>query len=265
LFIPPIIIPVVSYCLTKSETKQKKYFSQIVSNVDAFVEAFRAIPDDLIYDEVYLEKFILEKAGLNNEFLWHYPTELKQYCGKGLLIWQSPKQFSKYMIWLLKNAKNYASYLEIGCRWGGTFIVTCEVLCRANPKFKYAIACDLMEKTPFIERYMEICKDSGFEIIYFQGSSISEEFTHLIKEKKPEISFIDGDHKMFGVLQDHILVREHSSVIVHHDITSDTCDDVTLLWNSFKKLEKDMNAVEFTEQYPEIRGKYFGIGVLYKK
>ena len=63
------------------------------------------------------------------------------------------------MIWVLKNARNCSSYLEIGSRWCGTFIVTCEVLWHVNPNFMLAIASDLIEVTPFIERLPGALKD----------------------------------------------------------------------------------------------------------
>ena len=69
------------------------------------------------------------------------------------------KRFSKFMIWVLKNARNCSSYLEIGSRWCGTFIVTCEVLWCANPSFMLAIASNLIEVTPFIERLSGALKD----------------------------------------------------------------------------------------------------------
>jgi predicted O-methyltransferase YrrM len=259
----------IDYARNEDERKAKEanergHFAKIVSNVDAFVEQFRSIPDDLIHDETYLEKFIIEKIGLNNEVLSEQPPELEQYYGKGLFIWQNPKQFSKYIVWLLENARNCSSYLEIGCHWGGTFIVICETLRRANPNFKWAITVDLTERTPFVERYAKIAQNSGFEIMYFRGSSTSKEFIDLINEKKPDISFIDGDHRIFGALQDHMLVREYSKIIIHHDISSDACPETTLLWNTLKELEYERSYVEFTDQYPSVSGKYLGIGILYK-
>ena len=245
--------------------KVRAYFSEIVSNVDAFVSAFRAVPDSLLYDEAYMERFVLENVGLNGESLGELAPELAPYFGTGLYIWQNPKQFSKYMIWLLKNAGNCSSYLEIGSRWGGTFIVTCEILRRVNPNFKCAIAADLIEKTPFIERYMDITKGSGLEIVYFQGSSTSDEFVRLLGERKPDMYLVDGDHKIFGALKDHMLVRQFSKIIVHHDVCSGTCPETTLLWNSLKQLESGMNHIEFVEQYSSLKGNYFGIGALFQK
>lgn len=245
------------------DRKRRKLFANLTSNVDSFVREFRAIPDDLILDESYMEKFVIEKTGLNNELLSEQPSELAPYYGKGLYIWQYPKQFVKYLIWLMRNAKNCNSYLEIGCRWGGTFIVICEVLRRVNPDFKYAIAADIIAKTPFVQRYSEIVEKDGLEIIYFQGSSTSKDFACLIDRKRPDISFIDGDHSCFGALQDHMLVREYSKIIVHHDISSDVCLHTTFLWKSLKILENTKNSIEFTDQYQSVNGCFLGIGILF--
>jgi hypothetical protein len=253
----------INESIDKIEDERRELFSRLKLNVDAFVKEFRLIPDNLVCDEAFIERFIIEKIGLNNEVLDEQPPELKEYYGTGLYIWQNPKQFSKYIVWLMKHARHYSSYLEIGCRWGGTFIVVCEVLHRINPNFKLAIAADLVEKTPFIERYTEIAHDSGFEILYFKGSSTSEEFHRLIEERCPEISFIDGDHRLEGALKDHMLVRKISKVIIHHDVLSDSCQDTTFLWDCLKKLETNRKSVEFTEQYSSVKNKYLGIGVLY--
>jgi hypothetical protein len=245
------------------ESRKRKLFEASVDNVDAFVKEFRSIPEDRLLDEAYMERFIIEKIGLNDEALHEQPPELGEYYGKGLFLWQNPKQFSKFIVWLLKNAKTSQSYAEIGCRWGGTFIVICEALYRANPDFKWALAVDLIRKTPFIERYEEIARQSGFEIEYFQGFSTSKEFGDLIRERKPDVSFIDGDHSLAGALKDHMLVRPFSKIIIHHDISSESCPETGLLWNCLKELESDRKTAEFIEQYPSVGRRYLGIGVLY--
>jgi cephalosporin hydroxylase len=245
----------------ETEQQTREYFSKIATNVDVFVEKFREIPEDLICDENFLEQFVLENVGLNKESLGELAPELEKYFGTGLFIWQNPKQFAGYMLWLLKNATNCESYLEIGSRWGGTFIVTCEILRRTYPNFKRATAVDLINKTPFIERYEKIANESGIEINYFKGSSASDEFKNFLQKINPDISLIDGDHSLKGALTDHMLIRQFSKIIVHHDICSDTCPDSTLLWNSLKQLESEMSFYEFTKQYPSLKGNYFGIGV----
>ncbi len=244
------------------EEKVRSYFSRITSNVDTFVSAFRALPSSSFASDALMEAFVLEHIGLNNESLGELAPELKDYFGTGLHIWQNPRQFAAYLRWLAQNAVDCASYLEIGSRWGGTFIATCEVLRRVCPTFKRAVAADLIRETPFIERYAAIVKSEGIEIEYFKGSSTSDAFRDMVHRVKPALSLIDGDHSLSGALKDHILIRQVSKIIVHHDISSDTCPDSTLLWNSLKQLESQMTYTEFTEQYETLPGHYFGIGVL---
>lgn len=55
--------------------------------------------------------------GLNDEVLNEQPITLSEYYGKGIKIWQYPKQFAKLLL-RLKDLK-IDSYTEIGCRWGG--------------------------------------------------------------------------------------------------------------------------------------------------
>ncbi|MDR1604981.1 MAG: hypothetical protein LBS10_09405, partial [Gracilibacteraceae bacterium] len=106
-------------------------------------------------------------------------------------------------------------------------------------------------------------KKDDFEINYFQGSSQSEEFFNIIKEKRPDISFIDGDHRLIGALKDHMLVRTSSKIIIHHDICSDACPDLMFLWNVLKELEINKKNIEFTDQYLSVNGSFLGIGILY--
>ena len=252
--------------ISRSDLKGlSEMFSKSIHNVDTFIKEFDNLSTDSLLDETFVEKFIIEKIGLNNETLTEQPSELSQYYGKGLYLWQNPKQFSKYIVWLVKNASNFSSYLEIGCRWGGTFIVICEVLRRVNSNFRFAIAADLIEPTPFIKRYFEIVRKKSFEVVYFQGSSTSKKFAELVIEKKPDITFIDGDHTCLGALKDHMLVRNLSKIIVHHDISSDSCPETTFLWKSLKELEINRTSVEFVDQYETVKGKFLGIGILVSK
>jgi len=48
--------------------KVGKTGSEITKNVDELVRQFRTIPDDLLYDETYMERFDLEKIGLKAFF-----------------------------------------------------------------------------------------------------------------------------------------------------------------------------------------------------
>lgn len=245
------------------EQQRREFFAANVDCVDKFVHAFRNIPDHFITDEAFMERFILEHIGLNNENLHEQPAELSPYYGTGLHIWQNPVQFSKFIVWLINNAKHCNTYFEIGCRWGGTFIVLCETLKRANPDFRLAIAADLIDPSPFIQRYIELSPITEVQVGYFHGSSISQEFAEVVAQYKPDITFIDGDHSCLGALKDYMLVRDCSDIVVFHDIWSDACPESSFLWDCLKKLETTKGNTEFIEQYQSVNGNFLGIGILY--
>ncbi len=67
---------------------------------------------DCLSDPKKLEFDLLPSLGLNNENLREFPEELYPYCGRGLLHWQYPNQFSKYLVLLSK--LRIERYLEIG-------------------------------------------------------------------------------------------------------------------------------------------------------
>ena len=88
----------------------------------------------------YLENLII-KLGFNNEILREQPKIVRDNSG-GLLIWQYPNQFSKYLC--LLNKQKIQSYIEIGCRWGGTFVLTNEYLKLFND-MKKSVAVDIID------------------------------------------------------------------------------------------------------------------------
>jgi hypothetical protein len=76
----------------------------------------------------YLENELLPLLGLNNENFHEFPHSLAPCSGHGLKIWQYPNQLAHYLSSLAD--KDIRSYLEIGVRHGGTFILTVEYLSR---------------------------------------------------------------------------------------------------------------------------------------
>ena len=96
-------------------------------------------------DHTYIENQ-MRQLGFNTEQLHEQPNVVKENGG-GLYIWQYPNQFSKYLC--LLHEQNVHSYIEIGCRWGGTFILTTEYLKLCNGKFNKSFAVDLtLYQTP---------------------------------------------------------------------------------------------------------------------
>jgi len=95
------------------------------------VELFKQI-SNIDIREVELEslELLLPSFGMNGENVSELPKELSKNFNKGIRFWQYPNQFAPYLKQLSEYKIN--SYLEIGCRWGGTFILTNEFLNKIN-------------------------------------------------------------------------------------------------------------------------------------
>lgn len=207
----------------------------------------------------YLEKLII-KLGFNTELLKEQPQIVKDNGG-GLLIWQYPNQFSKYLC-LLKE-QNINSYIEIGCRWGGTFVLTNEYLKMFNDINK-SVAVDIFD-SPVLNYCI-----SNDETLFIKMNSRTQEFKNYMNNNYFDLIFIDGDHGYDGVKSDYEISKNSGKIFVFHDIVSDVCPGVVNFWNELKNTENDTyNFVEFIEQYPDVWNntgqKFLGIGVAIKK
>jgi hypothetical protein len=79
-------------------------------------------------DPRFLCEELLLTVGLNREALAEFPKQLYPWCGRGIRSWQYPVQFSEYLVFLAK--RNIGTYVEIGTRFGGTFIIVVEYIRR---------------------------------------------------------------------------------------------------------------------------------------
>lgn len=215
-----------------------------------------------LQNHVYMED-LLNKLGLNDEELFNYPKSLYSYCGQGLFSWQYPSQFSKYLIKL--STCNISSYLEIGVKHGGTFMITTEYLNKICG-IRKAVAIDLFPVRGLIN-YRKINK----KIKSIPINSRSKKFEKLlIKEGPFDLTLIDGDHSYEGCLADFELVKKHSKIIAFHDIVGMGVPGVIKVWNDIKvKYQDEYDFFEFIDQYEEVvlntNKTWLGIGLAIKK
>lgn len=206
----------------------------------------------------YVENLIFN-LGLNNECPHELPQKILDNNG-GLLIWQYPNQFSKYL--LLLNTLKIKSYLEIGCRFGGTCVLTLEYLNKFN-FIEKGVAVDIIDSS--IINYKSY--NNNFD--FYKYDSQKNDFSNFIKNNFFDLIFIDGDHSYDGVRKDFLVCKNNGKIFVFHDIINDACPGVIKFWNELKEDSNNYDFYEYVEQYNEVYKKtgkkFLGIGVAIKK
>lgn len=213
-------------------------------------------------DNAYLEN-LLCKLGLNDEELFNFPKSLYSYCGNGLHSWQYPSQFSKYLIKL--SSYKISSYLEIGAKHGGTYIITTEYLNKFN-HLKESYAVDL-----FPIKGVRAYKKLNSAAQGMAMNSQSNEFLDFVKANGPfDLVLIDGDHSYEGCLSDFKTMKNHAKMLAFHDIVGMGVPGVMRVWKEIKEAyNKEFDFFEFTDQYEEVTSEtqktWLGIGLAIKK
>lgn len=221
-----------------------------VASIAEAVALIRSTPLEDLKNPEFLEKDLLLRCGLNNEYLDEFPKELYPWCGHGVRSWQYPNQFSRYLVHL--STLKLESYLEVGCRHGGTFIITVEYLKRFQ-KLKKAVAVDMMD-SPIMRDYLAKHDDEKI-CDYKIMSSRSKEFVEEVASQSYDLTLIDGDHTYKGVLNDFIAVRKTAKYVAFHDVVSSACPGVVKIWAEIKAFQPADNVADFTAQYDDVTKK----------
>lgn len=175
------------------------------------------------------------------------PASLREYLGKGLWHWQHPKQFAPYLVKL--SSLPIRSYLEIGVKYGGTFVITVEYLSRFGD-VQRAVGVDA-NFCPSLVRYERMNPRTQF----FQLNTRDPRFAELVETAVGfDLVLIDGDHEEDGCRKDFDIVYRHANVLVFHDIANEFTPGPGVVWREVKaKHGAEFDFYEFTEQYPEIQ------------
>ncbi len=227
-------------------------------DVDGAISLIRNASLRELRDEAFLREEFLLMLGLNGEGLAEFPKELYPWCGKGIRSWQYPIQFSAFLV-KLSNYK-ISSYVEIGCRFGGTFIIMVEYL-RRFTDLNTAVAIDIAQS----DIMLNYAKRS-VGVTYKIASSRDSEIISYLGSAKWDFAFIDGDHSYDGCISDFHAVRQNAKLVGLHDITSVACEGVVRAWSEIKNIVPRNRLFEAVDQYNDVRERtnstYLGIGLV---
>ena len=242
--------------LKKSWDEQKKAW-RILKRIGSkeisldTISLIRNCEIEKLKDQDFLASLISD-IGLNDEGLEEFPTELHPYCGKGLHLWQYPAQFSPYLIKL--STLEIKSYLEIGIRHGGSFVMTTEYLSRFSA-LNRSIGVDILP-CPSMPKYELVRPESKF----YQLNSQSEEFHHLLIENAPiDLVFIDSHHEEHQCRIEIERIKPYVKMMAFHDIDNINCPGIKAVWNELK-ISGEYECHEFNRQFEGL-GPYMGIGL----
>lgn len=207
---------------------------------------------------------ILPTFGMNNECTFEIPKRFESYMGWGIKFWQYPNQFSKLLCHL--KDKDIDSYLELGVRWGGTFIIMNEFLLKYNPILE-SRALDVIPPSEILSIYQNefrkkkfIYHETDTHDIFLVESIEGREVSESIN-KKIDLVFIDACHAYQCVKHDyHMALMFGAKYIIFHDIVNQSTKGAVNAWNEIKRLHK--KTYEFVDQYDELNGKFLGIGLI---
>lgn len=206
---------------------------------------------------------ILPTFGMNDEELEEMPKIFEPYFGWGIKFWQYPNQFSK-LLYFLKD-RDIDSYLELGVRHGGTFILITELLMRYN-SFLISHCVDVIPASEILHIYQTEFRKIPF---YYHQIDTHNTFIFqrlegretLIPEIKFDLVFIDACHSYQCAKRDYFLaLMLGAKYILFHDIVNIHTKGSKMLWSEMKKNHK--KTYEFVDQYEEMNGKFLGLGLV---
>jgi hypothetical protein len=219
------------------------------------VQRLRDASPEWLSQPGHLEALMLE-LGLNDEGLKELPEALHPLCGGGLRVWQYPIQFSPYLRHLSR--LGVRSYVELGIRHGGSFVLTVEYLERFRP-LDFAVGVDIIP-CPSMEEYKTLNPRSEFACVNTQSPAFAALLERL---GRIDLVFIDSHHQEEQCRREFRSLMEVANMVAFHDVSNVNCPGVRAVWEEIKAMEQ-YACFEFIDQYAGL-GPYMGIGLAVKK
>jgi predicted O-methyltransferase YrrM len=167
---------------------------------------------------------------------------------------------------LIFNNNAVKSYLEIGCKFGGSLWL----VGRSLPKGSHIVAVDLMQDINIATRLQDVCADlskSGYKVHLLRGDSTHPDMIRNVAKLGPfDACLIDGNHTLPYVKQDWENYGPMCKLVAFHDINYSRPSD----HKNYKKYPIDVpafwNGIKNDYRHLEIRKdkQDNGIGLLWR-
>lgn len=227
------------------------------------LELIRRADRDWLADPENLERELLPALGFSADVPDAFPAHLHEAVGVGLKHWQYPNQFARYLAHLARYP--IRTYLELGVRHGGTFVITVEYLSRFHT-IESATAVDI-DDVPALHEYL--AQRPGVRFLKIDTSS--PRFGRAIRDRSPyDLVLIDADHSYDACRNDVGSMLEHANILALHDIVDAACPGVREVWRELRaETVRERDFFEFTAQYDEIVERNgspaLGLGIAVRK
>jgi hypothetical protein len=179
-----------------------------------------------------------------------------------------PAQHPDELPALLSLAVKATSYLEIGCRFGGTF----NAMVRMMPVSSRAVAVDLpggnwgADSEAELRRVVSNLREDGYDVHLFLGDSKSPQIIEAVGALGPfDVALIDGDHLYGGVKADWLNYGPMTGTAIFHDIAGEGLVKSPGLPMEVPQLWREIKASGLETREVVGRGSISGLGFVTPK
>lgn len=216
----------------------------------------------------YFGKFFLTGAikkihietSKNNDGLNELLNYLEKFNYFGIKLWPGQNRFEILSLLRMLRKRNLKTILEIGTAGGGTLFLFSRIA--SHDATLISIDNNYSWRKSFIKSFATKRQNILLVDMNSHQKQTRNKIKHILKDKKLDFLFIDGDHSYNGVKDDFSMYAgfvKHGGIIAFHDIL--LADTVGKFYQEIKNKFKHIEIID--REVKNDREIKKGIGVLY--
>jgi predicted O-methyltransferase YrrM len=196
----------------------------------------------------------------NNNGLNEWLNYLEKFNYFGIKLWPGQNRFEILSLLRMLKKRNLNTILEIGTAGGGTMFLFSRIA--SHDATLISIDNNYGWRKTFIKSFATKRQNIILVEMNSHQKQTKNKIKHILKDKKLDFLFIDGDHSYNGVKDDFSMYAgfvKHGGIIVLHDILLE--DTVGKFYQEIKNNFKHTEIID--KRVKSSREVKKGIGVLY--